>query len=66
MPPQDIGIGQQMILEKNYQLAKEQDGNQFSLLITKEVFIVEKIDPTTIDTTLMIDALQLGEIEHIE
>jgi hypothetical protein len=32
-----------MILEKNYQLAKDQGGEHVSLLITKEVFIVEKV-----------------------
>jgi hypothetical protein len=35
-----------MILEKNFQLAKEQGGDQFCLLITKEVFKVEKVSRT--------------------
>jgi hypothetical protein len=50
-----------MILEKNYQLAKDQGGEQFSLLITKDVFTVEKVEKSKIDTSLMIDALMLLE-----
>jgi len=46
-----------MILEKNYQLAKNQGGHQFPLLITKEVFNVEKIDQAYIDTSIMVNAL---------
>ena len=52
-----------MILEKNYQLAQNQGGHQFPLLITKEVFNVEKIDQANIDTSIMVNALQIGEIE---
>lgn len=40
-----------------------QGGNQFPLLITKEVFNVEKIDQAKIDTSIMVDALKMGDIE---